>query len=121
LDDTNLADFLIVFAVTFLVIAGVAIAMLVGRKPVYQPDQSHVESILSRLLDGQLADHEWQFFINMPIYNSETLENVRLKCFDVAENQSLRVRDNIVRIKEPGLIRLKHLLSQLESDGSKSF
>ncbi len=116
-----MADFLIVFMVTFLVIAGVATAMIFGKSPVYQPSQQDIQELLTSLIDGQLTDTKWQFFLGMPIRHDEQLEQLRLKCVDAQATQSLRVRAGMVRLKEPGLIRVRHLIQQLGSGSSKEF
>lgn len=116
-----MADFLIVFLVTFAILAFVAIAMLLGRKPVYQPSEADIQSTLTRMLEGQLPEVEWEFFIRMPIYTDEALEQLRLKCADLSESYSLRARLGKARLDERGIIKLRFIVNQLESGGSKSF
>lgn len=116
-----MAEFLVVFVVTLLVIGGVALAMVFGRTPVYRPDTEHAQTTLTRLLEQQLTLTEWEFFISMPIHHDADLEALRLKCFETNELHSLRPRNGHARLKEEGLIRIRFLLSQLENDGSKTF
>ena len=116
-----MADFLVVFVVTFLVIGGVTIALIFGRTPVYRPDIDTVQGTLTNLLDGQLLDTEWDFFLTMPIQHDPELEKIRLSCFEVREMHGLRAKNGLARLKEPGLIRVRFLLAQLEQAGSKSF
>lgn len=116
-----MAEFLVVFVVTFLIILGVIAALVFGRTPVYRPDIEKVQGILTNLLDGQLLDSEWDFFISMPIHHDTELEEIRLKCFEITEMHGLRPKNQLVRLKEPGLIRVRHLLNRLEQAGSKSF
>lgn len=116
-----MAEFLVVFVVTLLVIGGVTLALVFGKAPIYRPDTEHIESLLTRLLDGQLPDQEWQFFLDMPIQHDPTLDNIRQRCKEVAEKHSLRSRNDKARLKEEGLIRVRHLLGQLEKGGSRSF
>lgn len=116
-----MGEFFVVFVVTLLVIGGVAAAMIFGRTPVYRPDVEHVQTTLTRLLEQQLPDTEWEFFISMPIHHDPDLENMRLKCLDANEQHALRPRNGNARLKEEGLIRVRFLLNQLEDDGSKTF
>ena len=116
-----MADFFIVFIVTFVVLGGVALAMVFGRTPVYRPDIDKLQGTLTSLLEGQLTDTEWDFFLNMPIQHDVELENIRLKCFEAQEMHGLRPKNGFARLKEPGLIRVRFLLNQLEQGGSKSF
>ena len=116
-----MADFAIVFLVTFLVVGGVAVALVFGRSPVYRPDDEKLQSILTRLLEGQLHENEWHFFVEMPILHDAEMELVRKKCQEIQESHSLRSRNSIVRIKEPGLIKIRHILNKLEQSGTRSF
>ncbi len=116
-----MADFAIVFVVTFLVIGGVALALVFGRSPVYRPDDEKLQSILTRLLEGQLHENEWHFFVDMPILHNDELEFIRKTCREIQENHPLRSRNSIVRLQEPGLIRIRHMLTKLEQGGTRSF
>ncbi len=116
-----MADFLVVFVVTFLVIIGVTAALVFGRTPVYRPDLDSVQGTLTSMLDGQLPQAEWDFFLNMPIQHDADLEHIRLKCFEANEMHGLQAKQGLARLKEPGLIRVRFLLNQLEQSGSKSF
>ncbi|MFQ3228817.1 hypothetical protein [Reinekea sp.] len=116
-----MADFLLVFVVTFAVIGGVALAMAFGKTPVYQPDIEDLQSILTRLLEGQLPPHEWQFFIDMPIRHNEDLDAIRLQCQKINELYALRIRNETLRFREEGEIKLRFILSKLEQAGSRSF
>lgn len=116
-----MAEFLVVFTVTFLVIAGVTVALVLGRKPVYQPDETHIQTQLTRLVEAQLPEHEWDFFVHMPIYTDEGLEKIRIRCLEIEENDRLRSRQGCVRLNEQGLIKVRFLLNQLEQSGNKSF
>lgn len=116
-----MADFLVVFVVTFLVVGGVALAMMLGRTPVYRPDEAHVQSVLSRMLEGELDENEWEFFINMPIHHDPDLDDIREKCRLANEEFGLWARHGRARLKEGGQIRLRHLLNGLEQGGAKLF
>lgn len=116
-----LAEFAVVFVVTFLVLGGVAAAMAFGKTPVYQPSIDDVQAILTRLLEGELNEHEWQFFCDMPIRLNPELEEVRLQCWEIQQQHPLRARADKARLKEEGLIKARHILAKLEQSGSKTF
>jgi hypothetical protein len=116
-----MAEFLVVFIVTLLIVTGVAAALVFGRAPVYRPDTEHIQSLLTRMLEGSLPETEWDFFIGMPIRHDESLEVIRTQCSETYEQYSIRARSGNARMKEEGLIRLRHILVRLESNGSKTF
>lgn len=114
-----LAEFAVVFVVTFLVLGGVAAAMVFGKTPVYQPTIDDVQATLTRLLEGELNDQEWQFFCDMPIRLDPALDEVRLQCWELQQHHALRARAGKARLKEEGLIKARHILAKLEQNGSK--
>jgi len=116
-----LSHFLFVFGVTFLVIAITTAALVFGKSAVYQPSVADIESILNRLLEGSLPAHEWDFFIDMPIRHNKELEIVRLKCAQANEQNWRSPKANMVRLKEPGLIVIRHIVLKFEDKGTKSF
>ena len=116
-----MADFLVIFVVTLLVVGGVATALVFGRAPVYRPEVDQIQTILTRMLEGTLPETEWDFFVGMPIRHDEALEAIRLACAETYEQHVLRARAGNARMKESGLIRLRHILARLEAAGSKTF
>lgn len=116
-----MAEFLLVFGVTFLVIIGVTAGLVFGKAPVYRPEAADIEQQFARLLEGQLSEQEWHFFLDMPIQHSSELEQLRQQCKSINDEHALRSRADKARLKEEGMIRIRHLLNRLESGGSKSF
>lgn len=116
-----MAEFLVVFVVTFLVVSGVALAMMLGRTPVYRPEPADIQSTLTRMLEGTLTENEWEFFINMPIHHDEQLDTIRQRCQRANEDFGLFPRAGKARIKEEGKIRLRHILNTLEQGGTRLF
>ncbi|MHA7881440.1 MAG: hypothetical protein ACX931_16740 [Saccharospirillum sp.] len=116
-----LAEFLVVFLVTLLVVGGVALAMLFGKSPVYQPTQESIEKLLTQVLEGTAGEQEWSFFLEMPIRHDADLEALRLKCAKLHEDCGLRARHEKARLNEAGHIRLRHILAELENSGSRTF
>lgn len=116
-----MAEFLVVFVVTFAVIAGVTAALVFGKTPVYRPTVDDVQSLLTRLLEQQLPEGEWSFFVQMPIVSDEALEKVRKACQEIDEAYALRPKAGMARLKEEGLIKIRYWLNKLEQSGSRSF
>ena len=116
-----MAEFLVVFVVTFLVVLGVALAMVFGKAPVYRPTEESIQNLMTRLLEGEAGEQEWQFFLDMPIRHDPDLEALRQECIRMYERYGLRPRHNKARLNEAGQIRLRHKISQLEQGGSRTF
>lgn len=116
-----MAEFLVVFLVTLLVVAGVALALVFGKAPVYRPTQESIQNLLTRLLEGEADEQEWQFFLDMPIRHDPDLEELRQDCIRMYDQFGLRPRHNKARLNEAGQIRLRHKLSKLEQKGSRTF
>ena len=116
-----MAEFLLVFLVTLLVVAGVALALIFGKAPVYRPTQESVQTLLTQLLEGEASEQEWQFFLDMPIRHDPDLEALRQECIEMYEQFGLRPRHNKARLNEAGQIRLRHKISKLEQSGSRTF
>jgi hypothetical protein len=116
-----MAEFLLVFSVSFIVILGVSLALMFGKAPVYRPTQDSIQGLLTRALEGDANESEWQFFLSMPIRHDPALEALRLECAQLQDEQGLRPRADKVRFREPGQIRLRHFLSRMEGGGSRSF
>lgn len=114
-------EFLLVFAVTFLVILGVTMALVFGKAPVYRPTKEEIQVLLTSLLDGTLAEQEWQFFLDMPIRHDAELETIRERCLQLQETQALRPKNQKARLQEGGLIRIRYILNQLEEKGGRAF
>ncbi|MEJ2042420.1 MAG: hypothetical protein P8X74_07355 [Reinekea sp.] len=116
-----MAEFLLIFIVTLIFILFVTAALIFGRAPVYRPDSDHIQSILTRMLEGVLPEAEWDFFIEMPIRHDAKLDYLRTVCLETYEQHAIRTRDGCVRMREEGLIRIRYLLNRLEAEGSKTF
>ncbi len=116
-----MADFFLVFFITFIVIAGVTIALIFGKAPLYQPDGDEVMTLLTRLIEQQLPDQEWHLFIGVPIPYDPEIEQIRLRCQQIAELYSMTPKDNKVRLTQSGIIAVKHILNKLEQSGRRTF
>lgn len=116
-----MAEFLLVFGVTLVVILGVTLALVLGKAPVYRPTRESIQSLMTQVLEGEASDQQWQFFLDMPIRHDPELEKLRLECAQMQEQFGLRPRNDKARLTEAGQIRLRHKLNQLEQQGSKTF
>lgn len=119
--DPSMAEFLVVFVVTLVVILGVTLALVFGKAPVYRPTRDSVQALMTQVLEGEASDQQWQFFLDMPIRHDPELEQLRLECVRMQEQYGLRPRNDKARLNEAGRIRLRHKLNQLEQQGSKTF
>lgn len=116
-----IAELLLVFVITALVIGGVALALVFGSAPVYRPTAESIQSLMTSLLDGEADAQQWQFFLDMPIRHDPELENLRLECARMQEQYGRRPRNGKARLDEAGQIRLRHKLNQLEQRGGRTF
>lgn len=116
-----MAEFLLIFGVTLVVLLGLALALVFGKTPVYRPTPDSVQELMTKLLEGEASEQEWQFFLDMPIRHDPALEELRLECVRMQEQFGLRPRNGRARLNEAGHIRLRHKLNQLEQRGSRTF
>lgn len=116
-----LAELLLVFVVTALVIGGVALALIFGNAPVYRPTLESIQTLLTSLLDGEADVQQWQFFLDMPIRHDPELEHLRQECAQMQAQYGRRSRNGKARLNEAGEIRLRHKLHQLEQRGARTF
>lgn len=77
-------EFLIVFAISFLILVGVAIAFALGRPPTYRPTRSEIMQLLVDLMDKKLELARWEMFLSLPIHHDPELEQIRTECLLVA-------------------------------------
>jgi len=116
-----MVEFFVLFLLTLLVLAGIGVIFTFGKAPGYRPDIEQIQGLLTRLLEQQLPEQEWTFFLAMPIRHEATLDALRQRCEQLQEQYGLRARDGQVRLAEPGLIKLRFILQQLEQNGARSF
>ncbi|MFG1497720.1 hypothetical protein ABMA57_13895 [Saccharospirillum sp. HFRX-1] len=116
-----IAELLLVFVVTAVVIGGVALALIFGSAPVYRPTTETIQSLMTSLLDGEADAQQWQFFLDMPIRHDPELENLRLECAQMQAQYGRRPRNGKARLDEAGQIRLRHKLNRLEQRGGRTF
>lgn len=118
---TPMIEFFIIFVFTLVVLIGLALALIFGRGPHYRPDKAQVQRLLTRLLEQNLSQTEWDFFLSMPIHHDAELDGVRQRCVLAYHEFGLRARDGIVRVRQEGVIRLRFVLQQMEQEGSRLF
>lgn len=116
-----IAELLLVFVVTAVVLGGVALALVFGSAPVYRPTDESIQTLMTSLLEGEVDAQQWQFFLDMPIRHDDELEQLRLDCVQMQQQYGRRPRQGKARLDDAGQIRLRHKLHQLEQRGGRTF
>lgn len=80
-----MAEFLIAFLVSLLLIGGTALALAYGRAPVWRPDRRKVLEMMRRVQAGEARRDEWEMFIGLPVLHDPELENIRHLCREIHE------------------------------------
>lgn len=78
-------QFLVIFAVTLVVLLLLIVALLFGRPPTYRPSRQSVLDLLKGIADGTTEQHAWTIFLGSPIYHDEALESIRRECYEFDE------------------------------------
>ncbi len=80
-----MAEFLIAFVVSLLLIGGMAVALIYGRAPTWRPDRQKVLALMQQLQTGEARRDEWEMLIGMPILHDPELEEIRRLCVAIHE------------------------------------
>ena len=78
-------EFLLVFALSFLILLGVALALTLGRPPSYRPSRSEILALLVSVMEKRASIAEWEMFLSLPINHDPALENIRQQCLLLIE------------------------------------
>lgn len=78
-------EFVAVFAVTLLIIVGLALALVFGRSPTYRPSRADILKLLQGVADDSARPEHWQLFLGMPILHDPALEEIRQLCVQIDE------------------------------------
>jgi hypothetical protein len=78
-----MAEFGVMFAVTCLILCGLACALYFGRAPVYQISREEALDIMQSLINGSLAEMKWLVFIGHAIPMDPDLNIIRLQCNEI--------------------------------------
>ncbi|SIQ97218.1 hypothetical protein [Marinobacterium stanieri] len=80
-----MAEFLIAFLVSLLLIGGLVLALTYGRAPTWRPDRRKVLDLMQKLQTGDVRQDEWEMFIGFPILHDPELEAIRRLCVGIHE------------------------------------
>lgn len=80
-----MAEFLIAFVVSLLLIGGLVLALVYGRAPTWRPDRRKVLTLMQQLQTGEARRDEWEMLIGMPILHDPELETIRRQCVAIHE------------------------------------
>lgn len=80
-----MAEFLIVFLVSLLLISGLVAALIWGRVPVWRPDRRNVLDLMQRVQTGTARRDEWEMFVGLPLLHDPELEEIRRRCVVIHE------------------------------------
>lgn len=78
-------EFVAVFLVTLLLLAGLVAALMFGRTPSYRPDRGEVLSLLNAVAEGRADADRWYLFLSIPVTHDPELESIRRACVVVDE------------------------------------
>ncbi len=113
-----MAEFLLLFSITLIILCILAAAMYFGRPPVYQISREQVLEILQNLLAGELVELKWLVFIGHVIHSDPELNEIRLQCQQIEEaaeqGEQLGFSGSAQRYNRAGQEQIKLVLANLE-------
>ncbi|MBV0934464.1 hypothetical protein [Marinobacterium weihaiense] len=80
-----MAEFLIVFTVSLILIGGLVLALTWGRAPTWRPDRRKVLTLMQQLQAGEARRDEWEMFVGLPVLHDPELEAIRRQCVAIHE------------------------------------
>lgn len=80
-----MAEFIIAFLVSLLLIGGLVVALIWGRAPAWRPDRRQVLALMQRLQSGEARRDEWEMFVGLPVLHDPELETIRRQCVAIHE------------------------------------
>jgi hypothetical protein len=75
-----MAEILITFIFSLVVIGALAWVMSRSKNSRYQPSRPEIVTLLQSVLDGEAHRSQWDLFIGYPLYHDPELELIRLRC-----------------------------------------
>ncbi len=78
-------EFLLIFAITMIILGILALALYFGRPPVYQVSREQALQLLQELLAGEVKELKWLVFIGHAIHSDPELNEIRLQCNQIEE------------------------------------
>lgn len=111
-------EFFVVFAVSLIVLTGVALALSFGKPPTYRPDRKKIYRLLSGVLEKSTSMEEWELFLSLPISHDPELESLRQDCVVIAygdyDIEPAKAGINGAIFDKRGLARVSEVLNRLE-------
>ncbi len=80
-----MAEFLVAFLVSLLLIGGLVVALIWGRAPTWRPDRRQVLVLMQQVQAGEARRDEWEMFVGLPVLHDPELEAIRRRCVDIHE------------------------------------
>ncbi|MEH6648624.1 MAG: hypothetical protein V7707_01215 [Motiliproteus sp.] len=80
-----MAEILITFVLSLVVIGALAWVMARGQTSRYQPTRADAVALLQSVLAGNAQRSQWDLFIGYPLYHDPELELFRLRCIALTE------------------------------------
>lgn len=80
-----MAEILITFILSFVVIGALAWVMARGQSSRYQPSRADIAALLQAVLDGSADRNQWDRFIGYPLSHDPELELFRLRCMALTD------------------------------------
>ena len=75
-----MAEILITFILSLVVIGALAWVMARGQRSSYQPTRADIVALLQAVLGGSAHRNQWDRFIGFPLSYDPELELIRLRC-----------------------------------------
>ncbi|WP_286240086.1 hypothetical protein [Neptuniibacter halophilus] len=111
-------EFVVVFVVSFLVLAGVAVAFALGKPPAYRPERQQIMQLLLDVENKQASTERWELFLSLPIGHDPELEQIRRQCLVIAygdgDQPAAREGINGALFDQAGMLRLRPVMLQLK-------
>ena len=111
-------EFILIFAITTVVLCILSAALYFGRPPVYQVSRAEALQLLEDLVTGELTELKWLVFIGHAISADPDLNEIRLQCqqLELAAEQGQQMAFSVgaKRYDGAGIDQIKLLIVKLE-------
>ena len=111
-------EFMLIFAITTVVLCTLSAALYFGRPPVYQVSREEALALLQDLVSGELTELKWLVFIGHAISADPDLNEIRLQCqqLELAAEQGQQIGFSVgaSRYDRAGIEQVKLLINKVE-------
>jgi hypothetical protein len=108
-------NFIITLILSFaLILTALLVFRYIGL-PFYRVEPINVKVLLESVLAGQATEADWDVFIGMTIRHNPDLDEIRLQCAMLAENE-MSLRDDLVHFSAPGRSELAAILTRINNE-----